>query len=133
MVDDVSRHTDPTAPFSFSLSTTQLNLSNGSHKLTARASDAAGNRTISAAVTINVNNVAPSPAPAPSPSPTPPPPAPTFQPADINQDGRVNIFDYGPLVAKFGQIGSSLGRADINQDGRVNIFDYGLLIGALGT
>ncbi len=133
LVDDVSRHTDPTAPFSFSLSTTQLNLSNGSHKLTARASDAAGNRTISAAVTINVNNVAPSPAPAPSPSPTPPPPAPTFQPADINQDGRVNIFDYGPLVAKFGQIGSSLGRADINQDGRVNIFDYGLLIGALGT
>src|SRR5713101_3327632 len=45
------------APFSYSLNTTSL--SNGSHSLTAVASNAAAQTTTSAAVSINVNNVAP--------------------------------------------------------------------------
>ncbi|MFY9532226.1 MAG: Ig-like domain-containing protein [Candidatus Acidiferrales bacterium] len=45
------------APFSYSLNTTKL--SNGSHSLTAAASNAAGQTTTSAAVRINVNNPPP--------------------------------------------------------------------------
>ena len=45
------------APFSYSLNTTSL--SNGSHSLTAVASNAAAQTTTSAAVSISVNNVAP--------------------------------------------------------------------------
>jgi Bacterial Ig domain/Right handed beta helix region len=46
-----------TAPFSYSLNTTKL--SNGSHSLTAAASNAAGQTATSAGVTINVSNPAP--------------------------------------------------------------------------
>src|SRR5713226_4062894 len=42
------------APYSYSLNTTTL--SNASHSLTAVARDAAGNRTTSAAVSVNINN-----------------------------------------------------------------------------
>src|SRR5262249_4673339 len=45
---------DPAAPYSANLDTTTL--SNGSHTLTATASDAAGNTTTSAAVSFTVNN-----------------------------------------------------------------------------
>jgi putative lipoic acid-binding regulatory protein len=48
---------DTAAPYSASLDTTKL--SNGSHSLTAIARDAAGNRTTSTAVTVNVSNTAP--------------------------------------------------------------------------
>src|SRR5206468_2006683 len=55
---------DTTSPYSVSWNT--ANTSNGSHTLTATARDAAGNRTTSAAVTVNVSN-------APPPDTTPPP------------------------------------------------------------
>ena len=58
------------AVFTFTWNTTTV--SNGSHSLSARAYDAAGNATTSAAVTVTVSNVA-------SPPP-PPPPAPTRSP-----------------------------------------------------
>jgi len=48
---------DTVAPYSYSLNTASL--ANGSHTLTAVARDAANNTATSAAVTINVNNVAP--------------------------------------------------------------------------
>jgi hypothetical protein len=46
---------DTTSPYSTTLNTTSL--ANGNHTLTAVASDAAGNSTPSATITINVNNV----------------------------------------------------------------------------
>src|SRR5204863_2532024 len=45
------------APYSYSWDTTKLG--DGSHTLTASASDAAGNSTTSAAVSVTVNNAAP--------------------------------------------------------------------------
>ena len=51
---------DTTAPFSVSSATTTA--TNGSHALTARARDAAGNTTTSAPVTVTVSNTAPPPA-----------------------------------------------------------------------
>lgn len=64
-------------------------------------------------------------------------PTPTRTPipysADINGDGRVNVFDLGILAAYYGKnitdVSSALERAsDINQDGAVNVFDLGILI-----
>src|SRR5205085_1127570 len=46
-----------TAPYSYSWNTTGL--SDGSHTLTAKATDAAGNATTSAAVSVTVNNTVP--------------------------------------------------------------------------
>jgi hypothetical protein len=48
-------------------------------------------------------------------------------PADINQDGKINIFDYGILAKNFFSNNPDNPRADINKDGKVNIFDYGIL------
>src|SRR5437660_1666279 len=59
------------AVFTFTWDTTTV--SNGSHSLSARAYDAAGNATTSAAVAVTVSNVA-------SPPPPPPPPAPARSP-----------------------------------------------------
>ena len=56
LVDGAVVNTDTAAPYSFSLDT--LALSNGSHSLTARATDAAGNTATSAAVSVTVNNAA---------------------------------------------------------------------------
>jgi mannan endo-1,4-beta-mannosidase len=82
----------------------------------------------------------PTPSPVPTPSPTPKPsvspspsasPNPTASPnscgrADINRDGKVDIFDYAILVANFMK-STFVPEADINQDGKVDIFDYSLL------
>ncbi len=57
----------------------------------------------------------------------------TFLPADINEDGHVNLLDFSVLASKYGQSGSSLGRSDINHDGTVNLLDFSLLASAYGT
>jgi hypothetical protein len=56
-IDGVSRGSDNTAPYSMSFNSTALG--NGSHTLTARASDAAGNATTSAPVNFSINNPVP--------------------------------------------------------------------------
>src|SRR5205814_165079 len=48
---------DTTAPYTYSWNTTGL--TNGTHSLTAKASDAAGSSTLSAAVNVTVNNSTP--------------------------------------------------------------------------
>jgi hypothetical protein len=53
-VDTVLKGTDSSSPFSMTLDSTTL--SNGSHTLTARAYDAAGNSTLSSAVSFTVSN-----------------------------------------------------------------------------
>lgn len=57
-VDGITLFTDTTSPYSMSWNTTTA--TNGSHTLTATASDAAGNTTTSSSVTVTVNNTAPS-------------------------------------------------------------------------
>jgi large repetitive protein len=61
---------DTSAPYAASWDTTQV--ANGSHTLTARARDAAGNTTTSAAVTVTVSNAAPPDTTPPSVSITAP-------------------------------------------------------------
>ena len=46
---------------------------------------------------------------------------------DINQDGKVDIFDHNLLVADFGKSGSL--PADLDNNGKVDIFDYNVLVG----
>jgi hypothetical protein len=53
-VDGVARGSDATAPYSMTLDSTTL--ANGSHSLTARATDAAGNATTSTAAAFSISN-----------------------------------------------------------------------------
>lgn len=72
----------------------------------------------------------PSPSPTPSSTPTP---TPTLNPADLNADGKVDIFDYNLLVSDFGKTGSpGWLKADIDKNGKVNIFDYNILVENFG-
>ena len=54
---------DTTSALTAGVSWNTATVANGTHTLTARARDAAGNITTSAAVTVTVANAAPSPAP----------------------------------------------------------------------
>ena len=51
------------------------------------------------------------------------------QPADVNGDGVVNIFDLVSVVSQFGEQGQNLA-ADVNSDGVVNIFDLVVIAGS---
>ncbi|MEK7544208.1 MAG: dockerin type I domain-containing protein [Patescibacteria group bacterium] len=51
-------------------------------------------------------------------------------PADINADGKIDIFDYNILVAQYGKTGTNT--ADINGDGKVDIYDYNALVTDFG-
>jgi len=54
-------------------------------------------------------------------------------PADINQDGHIDLLDLSLLASKYGQSGAGLGRSDINLDGRVDLLDLSLLAGSYGS
>lgn len=71
----------------------------------------------------------PSPTPTSTPTPTPtltPTPTPTPKIGDINDDNRVNIFDYNLLLEQFDR--HDYPPADLDDDGDVDIFDYNLLL-----
>ena len=52
---------------------------------------------------------------------------------DLNDDGKVDIFDYNLLLADFGKTGSpGFSPADIDKNGRVDIFDYNQLVANFG-
>ncbi|MGH9857083.1 MAG: Ig-like domain-containing protein, partial [Acidobacteriota bacterium] len=101
---------DASSPYSVSLNTTTL--TNGSHSLTAKAYDQAGNVTTSGTRTINVSNI-------------------TFDDADLNQDGIINLLDFSLLAQQFGKK-SYTGREDINRDGKVDILDFSVLASKYG-
>lgn len=101
-------NTATTAPYNYNWNPTTV--SSGSHSLTAKAYDAAGNSATSTAVTVTV---------------------PTYIAEDVNQDCTVNIFDLSLVIGKYGQT-TSLGRADVNGDGKVDIFDLSRIIGKYG-
>src|SRR3990170_871122 len=50
--------------------------------------------------------------------------------ADIDNDGDVDIFDYGLLLRDFGMQGVTV--ADMDKDGDVDIFDYNILVRNFG-
>lgn len=115
-VDGALKGTDTTASTgsSYSYALDPSTLANGTHSLTAKAYDAAGNTATSNAVSISVGS-----APAPIPG-------------DINGDGKVDYLDLSALAGKYGQSGSNLGSADINGDGHVNFLDFSLLASHYG-
>jgi hypothetical protein len=139
LVDGAKKGEDATTPYSFAWNTAGLT-QGSTHTILAKAYDVNGLWDVhETKVVIDSAATTLPPSPSPTPTPTPPAPAPTPPPTptciaeDINCDGRVNVFDYSLLIAKYGQTGSNLGRADINQDGRVNVFDFSLLIAKFGT
>lgn len=97
---------DFSPPYSFNWDTTEV--ANGSHILTARAYDAAGNEQLSAGVSVSVAN---------SPPKT----------GDINGDGKVDVFDLSILATNFGLGGRLLAHGDLNGDSVVNVFDLSIL------
>lgn len=55
----------------------------------------------------------------------------TILPGDLNHDGKVDIFDYNPMLQNFGS--TTCGNvADINNDCKVDIFDYNTLVQNFG-
>ena len=48
---------------------------------------------------------------------------PQFQRGDVNQDGKVNIFDLLDLLRILAGTQDETSSADVSQDGKVNIFD----------
>lgn len=54
-------------------------------------------------------------------------------PADINEDGHINLLDLSDLASEYGQCGANLGRDDINQDGCVNLLDLSILASAYNS
>ncbi len=47
---------------------------------------------------------------------------------DINQDGRVDLFDYSSLLIDFLKLQLRNPRSDINKDGIVDLKDYSILV-----
>ncbi len=67
--------------------------------------------------------------PYPTAIPTPQCPA----NGDFNGDGKVDEFDYGIIIAHFGEEGiPGEVMGDANCDGRVDEFDYGIIIAHFG-
>ncbi len=65
--------------------------------------------------------VTPPPVQPPTP-PTPPPPAST---GDLNNDGRIDIFDLSIILSRWN---TSNAAADLNRNGKVDIFDLSILL-----
>lgn len=87
------------------------------------AADGCGNQRKIAYGSFQVGSVA---TPTPSVSAAPP--------ADLNMDGRVDIFDYNILLQNFGRTGSAGWiAADIDRSGKVDIFDYTRLLESFGS
>jgi hypothetical protein len=79
MVDGAVKSSDSLAPYSTALDTNSL--SNGSHSISARAYDSAGNNTTSSVVSVTVDNTVVTP---PPPPPPPPPPSTLSAPTNFS-------------------------------------------------
>lgn len=79
----------------------------GSADITARVYDASGNIGNSPVVSVSVSS------------------QPTTNPADINKDSKVDIFDLSTMLSKWG---TSDQASDINNDNKVDVFDLSILL-----
>lgn len=104
--------TDVATPFAFSLNTTLL--TNGTHTLTTRAYDLAGNTTNSTGVSITVNNAV------------------SVKTGDVNGDNSINALDASIILFNWGKSGMTRTQGDLNNDGTVNVFDASLLLANWG-
>lgn len=104
-VDGAIKSTDTTSAYSYVWLTTGV--TSGTHTLTARAYDAAGNNTTSSAISISLT----------SPQ--------SGRNGDINSDGRVNALDLSALLSHDGQ---NYPPADFNHNGTVDAADYAILL-----
>lgn len=88
---------------------------------------------------LNLTVPAPAPTSGPTPTPTPTPsPAPvsggggSYTPplalikGDINNDKKVDKYDFSLMMANWGKIGSNT--SDLNNDGKVDKYDFALLM-----
>lgn len=60
-----------------------------------------------------------------------PSPSPTFLLGDLNQDRKVDIFDYNLFLPEFGKTAAG-NIADLDRNGKVDIFDYNVFLGNFG-
>lgn len=89
---------------------------------------ASGSHTVCNFQLISTTPIAtPTPSPTPTPTITPTATPPTFNLADLNLDGIVDILDYSILVNQFLLTGPSHS-ADMNNDEFVDILDYSILV-----
>jgi hypothetical protein len=91
-----------------------------------------GEKTFTATV---LPSSSPSPTLSPSPSVSVSPVSTTSPVArkagDVDDNGKVDIFDYNAVVSHFGQKGSNLA-GDGDSDGDVDIFDYNIVVSNFG-
>lgn len=105
LVDGAVVNTDTSSPYSYGWNTTGV--SSGTHNITAKAYDAAGNTTTSSVVSVTVGTV-------------------TNGNGDVNGDGRVNALDLSALISHDGE---NYPPADFNKDGTVGAADMAILLG----
>ena len=116
LVDGVLLTSDTTAPFETVLDTTTY--TNGSHILSVKAYDAAGNVGTSTSVTITISN-----------STTPPP---VTKKCDFNNDTFVDSNDLFILLANFNKTVPPGTRGDCNSSGMVDNNDLFILLAGYG-
>lgn len=112
LVDGQAVNTDTSDPYSYIWDSTTA--SNGSHKLTAQATDNANNTKTSAEITVTVSGGT------------------GTKQGDLNKDGKVNVTDLSILLSNWGKTTFSPPEADINGDGKVNVTDLSILLSRWG-
>lgn len=108
LVDGTVIGSDTTSPYGISWNSATV--TNGSHTITARATDNADNKTTSAGVSVTVSGGS------------------ATKQGDLNGDGRVNITDLSILLTNWNRATPTPAQGDVNGDGRVNITDLSILL-----
>jgi hypothetical protein len=104
-------NSDPTSPYGFFYDTTGL--SKGTHTITAKAFDNAGNSK-TASVTVTVDNTVASKA------------------CDFNGDGSVGLVDLSKLLSNYGGTVAANTNGDCDGDGKVGLIDLSKLLSGYG-
>lgn len=113
LVDGAAIGTDTTSPYSVSWNSATA--TNGTHNITAQASDNANNITNSTPVSVTVTGGGTG-----------------GKQGDLNNDGRVTITDLSILLSNWSRTSPTAAQGDINGDGRVNITDLSILLSRWG-
>jgi hypothetical protein len=108
LVDNTVVATDTSSPYSANWNSTTV--SNGSHTVTAQATDTAGNTGTSSPVTVAVTNTG------------------GTKSGDVNGDGKVNLTDLSILLTHWNEAGATRATGDLNSDGKVNLTDLSILL-----